>query len=114
MRFPFGDWFGARRTIQRVRLPGSDTPTYRAVGIRPGKDCCQGAVQLSGVRYLVGKAPSLPLPGCEAPSCDCRYNHYSDRRRGAERRRAVASATAGVVPFDRRQSNGRRATDAPF
>ncbi len=112
MKFRFSDWFGGGGGAPRIVFPPTDGPTFRAVGVRPGKDCCQGAVQMSDLRFLVGKAPKLPLPGCDAASCDCRYAHYSDRRREIDRRRTVASEGEAVVPFDRRQSNGRRSTDA--
>jgi hypothetical protein len=115
LKFPFSDWFGGGSAARRIDFPATDRPTYRAVGIRPGAVCCQGSVQMSEKRFLVGKAPMLPLPGCDAAQCDCRYAHYSDRRyAGTDRRRTVASAGEAVVPFERRQSNGRRSTDARF
>lgn len=80
---------------------------YRAVSIWPGEPCCQGARQLSLMRFLCAKAPRLPLPECDQQNCTCRYQHFSDRRSGADRRRTEQ----GILPpgmVERRSGRDRR------
>jgi len=44
------------------------------------------ATAQQGHRYLAGQAPQLPLPGCDARNCGCRYERHGDRRAKDERR----------------------------
>jgi hypothetical protein len=112
MAFKFGNWFGGRSSgVATVRLMRDSNP-YHAVSVHPQKDCCQGAVQLAAKRFLSAKAPSLPLPGCDAAHCDCRYTHFSDRRSGFDRRRTLETADVASRPFERRIRRGRRSVDA--
>jgi len=61
--------------------------TYHAVAIRCGKSSCQAAQDNQSERYLSAEAPLLPLPQCDRPDqCECRYQHYEDRRDGPRRR----------------------------
>ena len=61
---------------ERARVVNS----YHAVSIKPGPRCCQTAKTMSGVRFLSKQAPRLPLPQCDAASCECKYVHHEDRR----------------------------------
>jgi len=92
----------------------SDTDArYRAVSIRPGEACCESARQFGKMRFLCAKAPRLPVPECNAPTCTCRYVHHADRRSGKDRRsvyeRTRERQLGGV---NRRAARGRRVTDA--
>jgi hypothetical protein len=59
---------------------------FHAVSIRPGVFACTAARQLEGQRFLSGSAPRIPLPGCDASDCSCRFAHHADRRAGDDRR----------------------------
>jgi hypothetical protein len=86
---------------------------YHAVAIKPGQQCCEAARQFGQHRFLSSKAPRLPLPGCEAVECTCRYTHFSDRRTGLDRREALDMERQRQLGFpNRRRPGGRRATDS--
>jgi hypothetical protein len=85
---------------------------FRAVSIKPGHQCCEGAKQFAGIRFLGAKAPKLPLPDCQAPVCNCRYVHHADRRSGEDRRGLRGWQQRQGAGIERRQrTRGRRATD---
>ncbi len=86
---------------------------YHAVGIQPGPQCCEAARQFGKMRFLSAKAPRLPLPDCDVAACTCRYNHFSDRRSGLDRRAVYDYERERGLGFpNRRQTHGRRSTDA--
>jgi hypothetical protein len=111
-----------RRSPEPQHATGNSTTTsasrdtearYRAVSIRPGEECCESARQFGKMRFLCSKAPRLPVPECNAPTCTCRYVHHADRRSGKDRRSVferTRERRLGVV--NRRDARGRRATDA--
>lgn len=85
---------------------------FHAVSIRPGNTCCMAALQFGNMRFLSAKAPKLPLPGCDAPKCECRYAHHGDRRSGMDRRAKFDWDREKDIGIDnRRSSRGRRSTD---
>ena len=96
-----------RWTAPERRAPASP---YHAVSIRPGQVCCQASKQFGNMRFLVSKAPRLPLPECDSPSCTCVYSHFSDRRSGSDRRTVLADPTS-PDGYNRRMNRGRRSTD---
>jgi hypothetical protein len=69
--------------------PVAQKPRYHCVCVEaPGTSvCCARCEALRGRRFLVKTAPPLPVPGCTAEVCTCRYVHFVDRRAGASRRR---------------------------
>jgi hypothetical protein len=86
---------------------------YHAVSIRPGQDCCEGAKQFAGIRFLSAKAPKLPLPDCQAAVCRCSFAHYPDRRSGEDRRGLVNWHKPRLDDVERRRpKQGRRSTDS--
>lgn len=88
---------------------------YHAVSIKPGLKCCEAARQFGQHRFLSKKAPRLPLPGCEAAECTCRYTHFADRRTGVDRRAGWDHARQLQIGFpNRRRSGGRRESDSPL
>jgi hypothetical protein len=87
-----------------------DSP-YPAVSVTAGHPSCQAAKQLDTLRFLVGQAPGIPLPGCDVHPCECRYSHYSDRRTGRDRRVEIGGKPPQGLE-ERRQNHGRRAGDA--
>jgi len=90
----------------------TDHSKYHAVSVKHGANACAAVSEISGQRFLASQAPDLPLPGCDADQCDCRFIHHDDRRSGKDRRSpftpgGVAAAT-GSYAGERRQSSDRR------
>lgn len=87
---------------------------WRAVEVAPGSPSCAASKQLKGKRFLCTEAPRLPLPGCSAVQCSCRYKHFSDRRVGPRRADESGVYYHMLVPQperDQRRDRGRRSTD---
>jgi hypothetical protein len=90
---------------------------YRAVSIKCGDIACRQARAVRNVSYLVDEAPILPLAGCDAGKCSCKYVHHSDRRNTSlDRRRSKdptleESAIMGSGERRKAPRSGRRATD---
>jgi hypothetical protein len=106
---------GEPAPLRQPKVPRKVTEPFHAVSIKAGHQACQGAKQLTGMRFLSRKAPSLPLPDCQAPVCRCSYVHHADRR-SAEDRRGMRGWEQRAMPgIDRRErKRGRRATDPPL
>lgn len=68
------------------RAVTAPAPGFAAVEIRPCLEACRAAWSLEARRYLQAEAPALPLAGCDAATCSCRYIKYRDRRAGDDRR----------------------------
>ncbi len=105
--------------IMRMRRPAAapvqekKPPTpFAAVSIRGSGAACCRAKELADERFLAGRAPELPLPGCDAASCDCYFVHYDDRRRDQDRRSPFNVNThqtgTGSFRVERRQGLDRR------
>jgi hypothetical protein len=95
--------------------------TYHAVSLKFGKDACAAAKSMTGHRFLASEAPQVPLPGCDAALCECRFTHHKDRRSGKDRRspfgRGSIGGGTGRFDAERRQSTDRRKSadaDDPF
>ena len=76
-------WFSRlfARTAEKPRVS-----EYHAVSICCGDGACEAAREKVGARYLSAAAPLLPLAQCDRPDeCECRYQHYDDRRSTARR-----------------------------
>jgi len=117
-------WLWLRRRAARHADPspgahkrGADTETseYHAVAIRIQPYACDAARKLEGKRFLASEAPRLPLPECDRDRCDCRFQHYADRRSRGDRRSPFGSggSASGTGTFEqqRRRTDGRRADD---
>lgn len=118
MGFSLSSWFFGKRVQAEMRLSGRPIQVHRvvnthhAVSIAPGNGCCQAAHQMTGRRFLSAEAPQVPLPGCSAKSCTCRYVHHEDRRsKPVRRNHDVWNKNVAFVMNDRRHNHGRRATD---
>ena len=91
----------------------SDAHRYHAVAIGKNTAACAASMQLVGKRFLSKEAPSLPVAGCDANTCRCRYVHYEDRRGGEDRRFPFGvrrSSEPNVADSERRRGD-RRKTD---
>ena len=103
-----------RRWFERLFARTAEEPRtvkYHAVSIRCTDNACQAAKDALGERHLSAAAPMLPLDQCDKPDqCDCRYQHYDDRRDGS-RRRTDQGLPASTDPDseDRRSAKDRRA-----
>lgn len=99
-----------------ARAVPAATSTYRSAEIVCGSDACEHARALSAIRFLAADIPRLPLAGCAAARCRCRYLHHTDRRDTADERRAQFSIRTKHYPTaigeERRQKSGRRAGEA--
>jgi hypothetical protein len=82
---------------------------WHAVTIVPCAAACDAAQQLRGRRFLARAAPRLPLAGCtNHDHCQCKYQHYADRR-GDPRRNADSDAgKAAKTPAKERRRPGER------
>jgi hypothetical protein len=113
--FPFHSASSASRSIKFAPSRFATAPNpYPAVSVRSSSQCdAQRAIK--GQRFLGGEAPALPLEGCTASICDCRYVHHVDRRTGnLDRRIFLQAAQDGVISIaaeDQRHGCGRRASD---
>ena len=73
--------------------------------------CSAGPAVSSWLGRIV-KAPRLPLKGCNAQRCECRYRHFADRRGDPRREDETGAAREARKGNERRSgSRGRRATD---
>ena len=83
---------------------------WHAVSIVVRSTACAAAQVCKGKRFLSAQAPRLPLPGCDAAQCGCKYRHHEDRRDGPRRELETPAERLRSGP-NRRSSRGRRATD---
>lgn len=93
--------------------PPARTQPFHAVRIICSTSACQAAKDFGEQRFLTDSAPKLPLQTCDAPVCDCKYEHYPDRRDDV-RRLSDSGAFATIdLPrtMERRKQRGRRKDD---
>ena len=83
---------------------------WHAVTIIGPAVVCKAAQACKGKRYLSPEAPRLPLAGCDAEECNCRYRHFADRR-GGPRRAEERGAAPARAPTNRRAGRDRRAPE---
>ena len=77
---------------------------WHSVSIIRGRQACEAVVKLNGHKWLSAQAPLLPVKGCDAEQCDCRYRHHADRR-SADRRETTGLVSA--PPKDGERRTGR-------
>jgi hypothetical protein len=117
MPFSLASWFHRKRVHAEVSLSGRPVSAHRVVNpyhavlITHDASSCKLVRQYEGQRILASAAPRLPVPGCAAPRCRCRYIHCEDRRSGEDRRESAAGSHAYMDGRNRRHSQGRRAGD---
>lgn len=98
----------ARRASAKAR---SD---FHAVSICMDASPCHAIRKYAGLRLLSGEAPALPLPDCDQRDCSCRFEHYTDRRSGDNRRDrvvAIGRMSSGEATDERRSWKDRRASN---
>jgi hypothetical protein len=85
---------------------------FRAVEIAPSAICCAAAMQASGRRYLLRKAPRLPLYGCTMPiNCSCMFRKNADRRDGDRRLLGATETNRWFAGLESRKRGGRRSEE---
>jgi hypothetical protein len=106
--------FGRSEPDQSPLAPKKKVNAYHAVTIAPGPRACVPAQQMRGKRFLSREAPALPLRNCCSAACECRYEHYDDRRESARRARDLGVSIDGYDGSEKRQKarRGRRTNDA--
>jgi hypothetical protein len=102
---------GREPLAKSLRPTAQKRPTavgdFRAVEISPRELCCEAVQLAAGKRYLLGKAPRVPLMGCTmATSCSCMFLKSKDRRDG-DRRLLGAGTSRWFAGVDSR-NGGRR------
>jgi hypothetical protein len=87
--------------------------SHHAVTVVTGPKACAAARALAERRFLSREAPKLPLRSCDCASCECRYAHHEDRRRGPRRAREMGVALDGYDGQEKRTApkRGRRKGD---
>ncbi len=80
---------------------------FHAVAIVPGERACAEAKDLLGKRFLSREAPALPLKNCGSARCECRYEHYEDRRKSKRRAHDLGVSIDGFDGDDHRQKSRR-------
>lgn len=91
----------------------SNRASFRSAEIVCGKEACESARALSGMRFLAHDVPRLPLESCTSSHCMCTYARHNDRRNPSDERRAQFSVRTKHYPTligneERRRKYGRR------
>lgn len=106
---------GAKKT-PLVRPGGTERHPFHCVEVQSDDAACTAVRQLAGLRFLSAQAPLLPVVGCNAAVCSCRYVHRDDRRQ--EDRRNPYGQHGGVPPGitgeRRSRAERRKAMGGPF
>jgi hypothetical protein len=102
---------GAREHEKTARRYTISNP-FHAVQITPPQgNGCKAVQSCTGKRYLSAEAPKLPLAGCDAAQCKCRYVHRDDRRAGPRRASDTSVSQQRAWQGKERRRGGRRITD---
>jgi hypothetical protein len=107
--------FGRETEAEAKPAPAKKPPqTFHSVSIQAGSRACAQARALEGKRFLSKQAPVLPLKECACATCECRYQHHEDRRKGPRRARdfgvSIAAWEDGPEVRDK-AVRGRRKSD---
>lgn len=99
-----------RSRAARTRERENASPNFHCVEVRYQRDACDAVKRIGAKRFLPGEAPEIPLPGCTAAKCSCRYVHHEDRRTGDRRNPfpMQASAPSTATGGNRRTKRDRR------
>lgn len=58
------------RKERRISPALKNSSRFHAVSVKPGTYACSAANNIAGQRFLASQAPSLPLPDCDADTCE--------------------------------------------
>ena len=105
--------FGRAEPEPALTVPKKAVQRFHAVTIATGLRACAAARQLRDQRFLSRDAPPLPLKDCSCSNCECRYEHYDDRRKMGRRARDLGVSIDGYTEDEKRVTGkrGRRKSD---
>lgn len=105
MRNRLGEGKGRKSNRKRTTAQ-----TTHLVQLRAGPGACSLARQQAGSVYETADQPRLPLPGCRADRCLCRFDGIVERRKRARREHGDRRETVrfGEAVSDRRSRGDRR------
>jgi hypothetical protein len=103
-------WLLLRRRGEKPAAPDKKKAAGRfgAVEIHTRSGCCEAARALEGQRFLAMQAPALPLPGCTASHCTCKFGKLADRRTEDRRLEQGAISSSLFMASNRRTEHERR------
>lgn len=90
--------------VMKRRVPNP----YPGASIGPRKGGCPEVLAIEHRRFLAWEAPDIPISGCSAKACHCRYVCYPDRRAEAGDRRSRFNGLGLPNAYDRRETSDRR------
>lgn len=101
-----------RNIVSRPQPPADQ----QLIRFRAGPNACSPARQQAGKRVSSDERPRLPLPGCRAHRCQCRFEAISGqrqepRRQESERRESIRFDDKGG---DRRKKDRRKDSGDPW
>ena len=91
-------------SVRDVKQPSSK---YRCVELQFESDACVAVKQFEAKRFLPGEVPPIPVTGCDAVRCACRYAYHNDRRH-THRRNPTAYQPPASAAGERRTKRDRR------
>jgi hypothetical protein len=99
-----------RQRSRAARVPDRKrtSDSYHCVELRFGRDACDAVKRIGAKRFLPGESPEIPVPGCDASKCSCRYVHHEDRRHSDRRNPFPQLASQAPAGGDRRSKRDRR------
>lgn len=109
-----GGWLLLRKRGERPAAPNKKKASRRfgAVEIYTRSGCCEAARSLEGQRFLATQAPALPLHGCTAAQCSCKFGKLTDRRT-EERRLEQGTISGSLFMASNRRAKPERRSDRP-
>jgi hypothetical protein len=112
---PAGKPSSAPKRVKSARTVTAGANAYHAVSVKCGPGACKQALELGDKRFLPNEMPRFPLAGCTSGNCQCKFEHYDDRRDPDSDKRAPTALrselyTASGRP-ERRATGGRRRSD---
>jgi hypothetical protein len=101
---------GQRQHSHAARMPNLKQPSdnYHCVELRFRPNACDAVKLIGTTRFLPGEAPAIPVPGCDAAKCSCRYVHHDDRRSADRRSPSQYVHQLPEAGKDRRTKRDRR------
>lgn len=104
------------KSTRPVHSPAQQYPHRAAsISLEHCPNACEAVKEVQGLKFLIRKVPTLPLPDCTSPNCKCAYVRHKDRRGINGDRRALFSlgalSNASPAEGERRHKYGRRSGD---
>jgi hypothetical protein len=114
-------WYASEKSLVRLKKALDESadaplfqPQFKCVVINLCAHPCKKARDYQSKPILAEVAPSLPLQGCNAITCQCSFLHHDDRRMGADRRDKQDKKRALIYANKRLHRDRRRASIKEF